>query len=112
MVDHTSLPEHSYGPFDGRDPGLAGLGDCENLFTHLKTKEMIAEKYLARHFLRTQQALEAGEVDNAHRGRGTENPADGLSKVRGDMAPLSRLLESGHFNPGSLKPLRRVPWKE
>ena len=44
---------------------------------------MITEKYLAR-----QQALEEGEMENTYWLPGTENPADGLTKVRGDLVPL------------------------
>ena len=65
---------------------------------------MADEKYLALRGLRTQQALEGGELDNAYWAPGTENQAAGLTKVRSDMAPLLRLFESGHFNPGSSRP--------
>ena len=73
---------------------------------------MIAEKYLARQFLITQKALEEGDRGNAYWLPGTENPADGRTKVRGEMVPLSRLLESGQFHPGQLRALRGVAWKE
>ena len=43
------------------NPGVAGLGDCESLFTHLKAKRVVAEEYLVRHFLSIQQASEDGE---------------------------------------------------
>ena len=69
---------------------------------------MAAEKYLVRHFLSTWQALRGGELDNACWAPGAKNPADGLTKVRSDMASLLRLLESGPFDPGSLGPLKRV----
>ena len=43
-------------PIEGMNPGSAGLGDCESLFTFLKTKALIAEKNQVRHFLRIQRA--------------------------------------------------------
>ena len=78
---------------------MVGLEDCESLFTRIKTKKMIPEKYLERHFLSIQQALGAGDLENAYWLPGTENPADGLTKVRSDVVPLLRLLESGSFCP-------------
>ena len=107
-----SLLKDFFGPFDDSDPGTVELGDCESLTTHLKTEKMIAEEYAERHFLSTQQAFGEGEMDNVFRVPGTENPADGLTKVRSDMEPLLRLLESGHFYPGSLRPLKGVAWNE
>ena len=89
------LVEEFRGPFAGLNPGLAESGDCESLFTQLKTKKMIAEKYLALHFLSIQQALEEGEPENICWLPATEIPADGLTEVRSDMVPLLRLLESG-----------------
>ena len=64
MLDHLSMLREFYGHFTGLYPGLAGLEDCESLFTHLKKNKMIAEKFLARHFLSIQQALEQKELDN------------------------------------------------
>ena len=87
MADHMLLLEDFRGPFGRVNPGEVGLGNCESLFTHLKTKKMIAEKYLVRHFSRIQQASEGGGVANPYWPQGTENPADGLTKVRIDTAP-------------------------
>ena len=94
------------------NPGLAGLEDCESLFAHLETKKMITEKYPGRYFLITEQAAEEGDLDNAHWLPGSGNPADGSTKGRSDMAPFLRLLESGRFRPGSLRPLKGVAWEE
>ena len=44
MVDHTLLLKDFCGSFEAVNPGLVGLEDCESLFTHLKTQEMVAEK--------------------------------------------------------------------
>ena len=65
---------------------------------------MIAENYLVRHFLRIQQALGGGDLGHAHRPPGAGNPADRLTKVRMDAAPLLRLLKSGGFRSGQLRP--------
>ena len=65
-----------HGPFGGLNPGTVGSEDCEGLFPHLETKGMIAEKYLARHFLSIQQALEESEWDNAFRAPGADNTAE------------------------------------
>ena len=74
---------------------------------------MIAGKSSARPFLRTRQAFGEGELDTANLVPGTGSPADGLTKVRSEMVPLVLLLlESGHSNPGSLRPLRGVVWME
>ena len=54
----------------------------------LKTEKMIAEKYLARHFLGIQHALGEGELDYVYWAQGAENAADGLTKVQSDIAPL------------------------
>ena len=90
MVGDTSLLQDRYGPFAGMNPGMAGLEACECWSTYLKTNKTIAEKSSARHFPSIQQALEVGELDNAPWAPGTENAADGLTKVRSDMV-------SGHF---------------
>ena len=91
---------------------MAGLEERESLFTPLKTQKMIAEKYPVRHFSIKQQALGEGELGNASWLPGTGALADGLTKVRSGVVPLSRLLESGVLNPGYLRPLRRVARKE
>ena len=65
MVDHMTLLRDIYGPFEGLNPGMAGLEDCESLFTYVKTERMIAEKYLARHFSRIQHPFVGGGLGNA-----------------------------------------------
>ena len=88
------------------------MGDCESLFTHLKNKKMVTEKYLVRHFLSIQQFIEEGDLDNAYWLPGTENPADGLTKSRGEMGPILALLETGRFQPGLLRPLKGLASRE
>ena len=80
--------------------------------THLKTMKMIAEKYSARLSSSIQKALEEGELDNVNWAPGPQDPADDLTKVRCDVVPLLRLLESGHCNPGALRPLNWAAWGE
>ena len=109
---HMSPLKDLFGPFDGLNLGAAGLEDCGGPLTCLKTKKMIAGKCLARRSLSTQQSLGEGELDNIYLVPGTGHPADGPSRVRSDMAALLRLLESGHVNPGSLRPKRGVAWRE
>ena len=88
------------------------MGDCESLFTHLKKGKMIAEKFLAKHFLPIQQTLEEKGLDTAYWIPGKENPADGLTKLRSEIPPLLRLLESGAYNPGILRSLKGISLNE
>ena len=111
-IDHMALLREFYGPFSHISPGLVGMEDCESLFTHLKRKKVIAEKFLPRHFLAIQQAIEIRELDNVYWIRGRENPADGLTKLHSGGLPLLRLMESGTYNPGYLRPLLGVACRE
>ena len=113
MLDHMTLLRGFYEPFAKASPGMVGMVDCESLFTHLKNRKMITEKYLVRHFLSIQQCLEEeNNLDNVFWLPGTENPADGLTKIKSEMGPILSLMEHGSFYPGSLRPLRGVSWKE
>ena len=58
---------------------MAGLEDCESLPTRHKRGKLIAENFLARHFLAVQQAIEIQELDNVYGIPGRENPAAGLT---------------------------------
>ena len=49
-----------------------------------------------------QQSLVDGEPENAYWIPGTENPADGLTRLRSEMGPIMALLETGIFQPGFL----------
>ena len=112
MLDHMALLKEFYAPFVDASPDLLGFVDCESLFSHLKKKKTIAEKFLARHFLAIQQAVESGELANVYWLPGLENPADSLAKIKSDMVPLLRMTESGCYNPGLLRPLRGLPSNE
>ena len=112
MANHMSLPKAINGPFEAANPGAVGLKDCGSLCTHLAIKKMVAERFLVRHILSTQRALEAGDLENAYWLPGTESPADGFTKVRSDVVPLAIPLEPGRFYPGQLLSLEGVAWKE
>ena len=99
-----SLLRDLSAPYGGLNPGVTDLEDSGSLLTHLKTKQMSAAKYLARHFVSIRQAPEAGGLAIAYWLAGMGNPANGLT--------ILRLLESGHFNPGLLRPLKSVASKE
>ena len=101
-----------FGHFVDLNPGMVGLEGCESLSTHSKKKKMIAEKFSARRFLAIQQATEIQRLDNAYWIPGRENPADGLTKLRSDLLPLLRLIESGTYNPDYLRLLQGVAFRE
>ena len=88
------------------------MEDCEGLLTHLGNRKMVTEKYLARHFLSIQQFIEEGELNNAYWLPGTENPADGLTKIKSEMGPIPSFLETGRFQPGLLLPLKGLASRE
>ena len=112
MIDHMALLREFYGPFSRISPGLVGMEDCERLFTHLKNRGMVTEKYLVRHLLSSQQFLGDGELGNVYWIPGTENPADGLTDLRSEMGPIMALLETGRFQPGLLRPLEGLASRE
>ena len=112
MVDHMSPPREFYEPFADSTPGMAGIEDCGSLFTHLGTNKTVAEGYLAQRSLGSQQSLDINELRTASWLPGTDNPADGLTEANSDTTPLLRLLESGTFRPGALRPLRRASSRE
>ena len=58
MLSHMSMLREFYGRFSDLRPGVVGMEDCESLFTHLKKNKLVTEKFLVRHFLAIQQAIE------------------------------------------------------
>ena len=50
--------------------------------------------------------MKDGELDNVYWLPGTENPADGLTKLKSEMGPITSLLETVRFQPGLLRPLK------
>ena len=87
-------PHNPRHPLD-INPAAASMVGCESLVSTLENKKTIAERFSARRFLDVQQNLEQGEVHNVIRWPRVENPADGLTKVRGEMSRLLNLLKSG-----------------
>ena len=59
-----------------------------------------------------QQALEEQELNNVFWIPGNENDADGLTTMHSEILSVLRLLESGTYNPGMLRPLKRISLKE
>ena len=86
---------YSYEPLEGLRQEMIGSVDCGSLLAHLTTKKTLKENMPAGALLRTQQAMQQGELGEIFRPPGIENPADRLTKVRSDMAPPLRPLESG-----------------
>ena len=58
------------------------------------------------HFLGSRQASDAGEPGYVYWLPGPDTPADGLTEVKNEMAPLLRLLQLGPLFPGTLRPFR------
>ena len=112
MLGHMSMLREFHGHFLDFFPGMAGLEGCESLFARLRSKKMIAEKFLARHFLAFQKAIGVQELDNVYWIPGSGNPADGLTKLKCDLVPLLRLLEPGAYNPGTLRRLCGAAFRE
>ena len=106
MLDHMSMIREFYGRFTDLHPGMAGVENCDSLPTHLKENILITEKFLVRHFLATQQAIELQELDYVYWAPGRENPAGGLPELHSGILPLLRLMEAGTYNPGRLRPLK------
>ena len=78
----------------------------------MKNRKMGTGKYLVRHYLSIQQFLEDGELENVYWIPGTENPADGLTKLRSEMGHIMALLDTGRFQPGLLRPLEGLASRE
>ena len=62
MADHMSSLRHCCAACEGLNPGIMGSDDCEGLFTHQKTKKMLAGRYLARHFFENPAGLGGGRT--------------------------------------------------
>ena len=89
-----------------------GLIDCESLLSHLRTGPLGTETFLTRHFRSILDALERGDLGNVAWIPGTENPADGLTKVSSELGPLLDLLKSGSYRPRALEQLRGLSFVE
>ena len=83
-------------------PGMAGIGECERLFSRLENKKMVTEEYLVRHFLGIQQVLGQRGLDNAYWLHGVGKPSEwnGESRERFDpssSSPGVRSMPPGYF---------------
>ena len=77
MIDYAS-PLRGFWVFFSDAPAvMIGFKDCGSLFAHLRNKKPIAEQYLARHSLGTQQSLVTAGSDTAYWPPCLENPAKG-----------------------------------
>ena len=101
-----------YRHFSDSYPGVVGLEHCESLFTHLKKNKLITEKFLVRHFLAVQEAIEIQELRNVYWAPGRENPAGGLTKLRSGILLLLRLAAAGTYNPGFSRPRKGAAFWE
>ena len=93
IIDYMELLREFYAP------GMAGKEECGSLFTHLRNRKLLTEKYLVRHFLSIQQLIEDGDLDNVYWLPGVENPADGLTKLKSETGPIQVV-----FNPAFCGP--------
>ena len=91
---------------------MVGSEDCERPCTHLRKNRLIAEKFPARRLQAIRQATELKEFDNVHWIPRLGNPADGLPKLKSDVVPLLRLIESGSYNHGTPRPLNGAAFRE
>ena len=57
-------------------------------------------------------ALESGALGNIAWIPGTENPADGLTKISSELGPLLGLLKTGNYRPRTLEQLRGLSFVE
>ena len=94
------------GPLGHAKIRAYGLIDCESLLPHLRTGRLGAEKFLTRHFRSIMDAVESGDLGNVAWIPGTENPADGLTKISSELGPLLYLLKTGMYRPRALEQLR------
>ena len=89
-----SLLREVYGRLVDVAPSMTSFEGCEGLFTHLKDKEAIMEKFSTRHFWGVQQSLGAKELDGAFWLPALGHPTDGFTQVKSDIGPLLILTES------------------
>ena len=89
-----------------------GLIDCGSLLSHLRTGRHGAEKFLTRHCRSIMDAMESGDLGNVAWVPGTENPADGLTKISGEIGPSLGPLEAGTYRPRALDQLRGLSFLE
>ena len=104
MAHRASMLREFCAHISDLSPCVAGLGDCESPFAHLKSEKTIAGKFLVRHFLAKRQALATQELGDVYWIPGLGNPPDGFTKTKSGAAPLLRLLELGAYFPRTICP--------
>lgn len=112
MWDHMEMIKDFYAPLGHAEIRSYGLIDCESLLSHLRTGRLGTEKFLTRHFRSIMDALGSGALGNIAWIPGTENPADGLTKISSELGPLLDLLKTGKYRPRTLEQLRGLSFVE
>ena len=102
-IEHAALSRYLYARLIDLSPAMVGPENCESLLTHLQKKKTIAKTYPARHFFGIQPSLETKGLDIVSYLPGTENAADSLTNLKGDMIPC---------RPDLPRPLRGEPFKK
>ena len=106
MWGHMEMIREFYEPLGHAKIRAYGLIDCESLLSHLRTGRLGAEKFLTRHFRSIMDAVGGGDLGNVAWIPGTENPADGLTKISSELGPLLDLLQTGMYRPRALEQQR------
>ena len=112
MWDHMEMIREFYGPLGHQKLPAYGLIDCESLLSHLRTGRLGTEKFLTRHFRSILDAVESGDLGNVAWIPGTENPADGLTKISSELGHSLDLLKTGKYRPRTLEQLRGLSFVE
>ena len=88
-------------------PGAFASLHCGSLFSHIRARKLGAKKFLTRRFRGISGAT---KLDNVAWIPGTDNPADGPTKVKSEMGPLLRPLEGGTYRSRHLHQNKGVPF--
>ena len=63
MIHRMALSREIYVSFSGVSTGMEGKADCVSLFTHLKNRKLLLEKYSVGHFVSIRQFIEDDESE-------------------------------------------------
>ena len=106
MWGHVEMIKVCYAPLGHAKIRAYGIIGCESLLSRPRTGRLGTEKFLTRHFRSIMGALDSGDLGNVAWIPGTENPADGLTKISSELGPLLDLLKTGKYRPRTLEQLR------
>ena len=106
MWGRVEMIKDFYAPLGHAKIRAYGVIGCESLLPHLRTGRLGTEKFLTRHFRSIMDALDSGDLGNVAWIPGTENPADGLTKISSELGPLLGLLKTGKYGPRALEQSR------